>query len=27
MKDDAKAIITFEYNLESKKGSNFVMEV
>jgi len=27
IKDDAKAVITFEYNLESKKGSNFVMEV
>ena len=27
MKDNEKALISFEYNLESKKGSNFVLEV
>jgi hypothetical protein len=27
MKENEKAVISFEYNLESKKGSNFVFEV
>ena len=27
IKDDEQAIISFEYNLQSKKGSNFVLEV